>query len=428
MTHAQCRSIGRWVALAALSLALAAVAAADLQLGPEDFAESGGVDIDVPGYSVPSTADWNDDGLLDLIVGEGGAEGKVRVYTNIGTASAPAFDGYAYAQAGTTDLVEPGAGCLGVFPRVVYWDADGKKDLITGRSDGTIRLYTNTNTDAAPIFDTGTFLQVGAPGSKIDIDVGSRATPVVVDWNQDGRKDLVVGQLGGKLFVYLNEGTDTEPDFLTYFAVQDSVGDLVVPTSRSSPHVVDLDHDGKKDVLSGNTYGQLVFYSNVGTNEAPTFSGYTLIEADSIVIDLPGTSRSRPFVCEWNRDGFMDVLIGYGDGLVRVYTGIEHYHHSGAPEFASLPSAVLLAPRPNPALGRSVVAFELPFEQSVRLTVYDVSGRRVARLADRDFGPGRHEVEWSGVDERGRTLPSGIYFVRMESPGSVQTTRLVLLR
>jgi len=110
MGRAHLRSIGRGVALASLSIALAAVAAADLRLGQEVYVESGGVAIDVPGYSVPSVADWNDDGLPDLIVGEGGVEGKVRVYTNVGTEGAPSFDGYAYAQAGTTDLVEPGGG------------------------------------------------------------------------------------------------------------------------------------------------------------------------------------------------------------------------------------------------------------------------------------------------------------------------------
>jgi len=238
----------------------------------------------------------------------------------------------------------------------------------------------------------------------------------------------VIGGLSGKLLVYLNEGTDAEPDFLTSFAVQDGAGDLIVPSTRSSPDVLDFDHDGKKDVVSGNTNGQVVFYSNVGTDEAPTFSGYELVEADSVVIDLLGTARSRPFVCEWNRDGFLDMLLGYGDGLVRLYTGIEHYHDSGAPEFAGDPAAVLLAPRPNPALGRSAVAFDLPIEESVRLTVYDVSGRRVTCLADRSFGPGRHEVEWFGIDDRGQKLPSGVYFVRMETPDSFQTRRVVLLR
>jgi hypothetical protein len=249
----------------------------------------------------------------------------------------------------------------------------------------------------------------------------------VIDWNEDGRKDLVVGESYGKFWVYLNVGTDAEPDFLERFAVQDTAGTLVVPSYRSSPHILDFDHDGRKDIVTGNLNGELLLYSNVGTDEVPAFAGYARVESDGVPIDLPSGSRSRPFVCEWNRDGFRDVLIGYGDGLVRVYTGIEHYH-TGVPEDEPLAAAVLLAPRPNPALGCSVIAFDLPSEQAVTLTVYDVAGRRVARLADRSFAPGRHEVEWLGADDRGRKLPSGVYFVRMATTGAVQTERLVLLR
>ena len=39
-------------------------------------------------------------------------------------------------------------------------------------------------------------------------------------------------------------------------------------------------------------------------------------------IDLAGSPRSRPFVCDWNEDGYPDVLIGAGDGLVRLYEGV----------------------------------------------------------------------------------------------------------
>lgn len=52
-----------------------------------------------------------------------------------------------------------------------------------------------------------------AKGEVIDIDVG-HLVPCVADWNNDGRKDLIVGQFrGGKIRLYLNEGTDAEPQF-----------------------------------------------------------------------------------------------------------------------------------------------------------------------------------------------------------------------
>jgi len=83
-----------------------------LNLGPEERVQAGGIDIDVPGYSVPSFVHWDDDGLKDLIVGEGpsSSEGKVRVYLNTGTASAPQFSTFFYAQSGGSDLSVPAGG------------------------------------------------------------------------------------------------------------------------------------------------------------------------------------------------------------------------------------------------------------------------------------------------------------------------------
>jgi hypothetical protein len=74
--------------LAVLLVSMPGVAAdVVLNFGPEEIVQAGGQDIVVPGYSVPSFADWNNDLLQDLIVGEGGngAAGKVRVYLNRGT-------------------------------------------------------------------------------------------------------------------------------------------------------------------------------------------------------------------------------------------------------------------------------------------------------------------------------------------------------
>jgi hypothetical protein len=65
----------------------------------------------------------------------------------------------------------------------------------------------------------------------IDVDVG-HATPYVVDWDGDGKKDLLVGQFGeGKLRIYLNKGTNTEPRFDGFTYLQAGGKDARVPTS-----------------------------------------------------------------------------------------------------------------------------------------------------------------------------------------------------
>lgn len=63
-------------------------------------------------------------------------------------------------------------------------------------------------------------VKVEAAGKPIDIKVG-HLVPCVSDWNNDGRKDLVVGQFSkGAIRLYLNQGTDAEPVFNNFSILQ----------------------------------------------------------------------------------------------------------------------------------------------------------------------------------------------------------------
>jgi hypothetical protein len=317
-----------------------------IDLGPEEFVQAHGQDIVVPGYSVPSFADWNADGRKDLIVGEGGggAPGKIRVYLNVGNESDPCFGDFFYAQSDGRDLVFESTGCLGCFPRVIDWYRDLKDDkyqghridLLVGFADGTVKVFQNSRRgalalepDSAPSFDEGTTIMVGPTYTDI-LDVGARATPVFVDWNNDNEIDIVAGGLDGGLHLYYNCGCGgyIPPRFSTspidgVFA-QANGRDLFVPSGRSSPVVMDVDGDGNKDLITGNTDGQILFYRNIGTNTLPIFAGYTMVQSDGKPIDLAGNQRSRPDVCYWtgSQDGYWDLLVGYGDGKIRLYRGI----------------------------------------------------------------------------------------------------------
>ena len=74
-----------------------------------------------------------------------------------------------------------------------------------------------------------TLIKVG--NEPIDVDMGY-AAPYYVDFDGDGIRDLLVGQFGdGKLVIYRNTGTDSEPVFSDFYYFQAAGADGTVPTS-----------------------------------------------------------------------------------------------------------------------------------------------------------------------------------------------------
>jgi poly-gamma-glutamate capsule biosynthesis protein CapA/YwtB (metallophosphatase superfamily) len=86
---------------------------------------------------------------------------------------------------------------------------------------------------------------------------------------------------------------------------------------------------------------------------------------------------------------------------------------------------------PNPCNPRTTVQLDLPTTGAVhcRLDLFDVRGRRVARLHDGPLaGPGPHAFSWDGRDDQGRHLPSGVYLARATADGSDANGKVVLIR
>ncbi len=87
----------------------------------------------------------------------------------------------------------------------------------------------------------------------------------------------------------------------------------------------------------------------------------------------------------------------------------------------------LSAPSPNPMREGTNIELTVSETQSqVTVSLFDVRGRSVGRLADGALSAGRHVLTWNGTDEEGVRVPAGVYFVRLESGVSVQTRKVVV--
>jgi hypothetical protein len=89
----------------------------------------------------------------------------------------------------------------------------------------------------------------------------------------------------------------------------------------------------------------------------------------------------------------------------------------------------IIAIAPNPFNPETAIRFNLPEAMAATIEVWSVDGRRVSTLArDRRFGAGVSEVRWQGRNDRGETVASGVYFVRIRTALGEQVGRAVLLK
>jgi endonuclease/exonuclease/phosphatase family metal-dependent hydrolase len=96
---------------------------------------------------------------------------------------------------------------------------------------------------------------------------------------------------------------------------------------------------------------------------------------------------------------------------------------TGVPDVGAPPARTVLAGNyPNPFQPRTTIAFDLATPGSVRLDIFDISGRLVTRLFEGEMGTGRFTLTWDSTDSRGNRVNSGVYFYRLEA-GSYTATR-----
>ena len=101
-----------------------------------------------------------------------------------------------------------------------------------------------------------------------------------------------------------------------------------------------------------------------------------------------------------------------------------------AEEFtADRPTAFALSPNyPNPFNSSTAIAFDLPHQEAVELSVYTIAGQQVVTLVRGVRAAGRYRITWDGRNDAGGTLASGVYLYRLRIGAQVETRKMLLLR
>jgi len=215
--------------------------------------QAGGADIvhtsSGCGAPAPFVCDYDGDGKRDLLVGTG-QEGYVYFYRNTNTDAAPILAPGVPLKVGASPLTVT----YRATPYIYDWDGDGLKDLLCGNGDGYVFFFKNIGTAQAPLYAAGTHIQAGGT----DLNLGIRSVVRMFDWDGDGVKDLV-GSSDTGVYWCKNIGSDSAPILQAPVALRAPVsGRGLVPIAigpRMRLDLVDWNNDGAIDLLVGNYLG-----------------------------------------------------------------------------------------------------------------------------------------------------------------------------
>jgi len=282
--------------------------------------QSFNLDIDVGQRSAPLVMDWNKDGGLDLLVGV--ECGSIDVFLNDTPYQPPQFSASTKVQGPPTPLQ------IGLYstPAMIDWDNDYRKDLLLGDENGFVTLFLNSGTDQVPKFSGGFKLKIYGSSTEKgtvteEINVGNFARPFPVDWNNDYKKDIIIGNMVGEVLYFKNIKDDKTPLFAPAIKLIAGSPSLTLDVGEyATPVVLDWNNDGKKDLIVGNKEGFVSLYLNTGTDGTPTFSSPIKLSAPSSEIDVG--EFAVPFVIDYNGDQKKDLVVGDSDGYLTIFINI----------------------------------------------------------------------------------------------------------
>lgn len=266
--------------------------------------------LDFGANSYPAVVDFNNDGLMDVAVGanyfnptDTSQFGIMAMLKNVSTANNIAFE-----------LIDTnfnnfyGLKLFGCRPAFGDLDGDGDTDMVSGDNRGFLHYFENIALENEP-------MQLQLNTLNIDsISIGSVATPILYDYNNDGLLDIICGERRGGFHYLKNISVDNELKFnyendLLGLAIIKEEGEtlgysaptLFIEESTQTPHIIANNYNGNLYLISDLDKTVFTFTDSIFSN-----------------IKTPGVGGVA--VYDFNNDGFLEIMIGSANGGLNFYS------------------------------------------------------------------------------------------------------------
>ena len=208
--------------------------------------------------------------------------------------------------------------------------------------------------------------------------------------------------------------------------------------SLTEPVTADLDNDGDLEVVTARKSGMAYVFHH----DATLF--------DNFPANLGGNVESSPAIGDLDGDGDYEIAFGTTNGLKVIDIKTEmgdrlswKLHRGNLERTGSLGMTLVsndpddgLAPSefhvssnyPNPFNPSTSIDIETVEASELVVSIFDATGRLVNDLVNNFAEAGRYSVKWNGMDVSGSSMPTGVYFIRVQSGLDMHTQKMILIK
>lgn len=305
---------------------------------------------------------------------------------------------------------------------IADFDQDGKTEFLAGSLHGKVLSIENNGKNKY------------APNREGKVETyNAYLCSETNDIDGNGKKEIWIG---GAMFyngLGITRITLFEADGNNSYQVVGKIDILgIFSWDAGNIQVIDVDKDGKEEVLLG--LDQTVFILKF--NGSKNHQSYEVFYIKQNELALAGVNSVYYGATLYDLidDGKEELIINL-DNVRENNGGLKFISYIYKPNFTvGINSGNNLIPKtynlypiyPNPFNPQTIVKYEISENSIVTIKIYNILGKEITTLVEKEQTPGSYQISWEAKDSEGRLLPSGVYLIRLSANGkSINYTKTV---